>query len=174
MIYFEMNQVSTDRYYSSLLLPLNFAVVEPPWPSLFLGQCFLVTYNVPDTYRLFLTGVPSNLWSRPVDVGTRQLQFSWSPSLFHPTISYTVEVTAEGQPEVVFTTNSTTVLFTPIELSCSLHYVRVKASNEIGQETVYGEGINASLISNHSSESLMVVVGRYDIMCCSLCACVCT
>ncbi len=86
--------------------------------------------------------------STPLDVDV--LLLNWSPSFSHPDIKYIVEVTAGGQKSVLPATNSTSLLFTPAVLSCSPYNVRVKASNELGQETDYGESINAYIINDTS------------------------
>lgn len=78
------------------------------------------------------------------------LLFFWLPSFYHPSISYTVEVTANGQNEIFLTTNATSIVFMPPVLTCSPYHVRVKASNDLGQETNYGNSIDAYLISDTS------------------------
>ncbi len=68
-----------------------------------------------------------------------------------------MEVIAEGQNAVMFRANSTSLPFTAPVLSCSPYHVRVKAQNDLGQQTEYGDRFDAYLITDTSEFSSVAV-----------------
>ncbi len=91
-------------------------------------------------------GPPSSLMFAPK--GVHILHISWSTSIND--ISYEVDVRVGNLSVDSLTTNSTSLLFTPSALSCSPYQIRVRAFNEVGQETDYGESIDVYIISDTS------------------------